>query len=284
MLDCLPAARKSAAAARIGVATGSAAAEALANALRTDKMIEDMRAGEAANDTTSIRYAPAPPPPPGPPPPMAIDSTDLSRMMGVVNVRLAGIEGGHATFFLAQQNHMHRVENHMQVTANYMPNVHSQFVELHNQMIQIKDHVDDKMIQIQDHVDDKMTQIKDQVDDKMTQIKDLVDDETTQIKDQLKFMQGELAKVQPQQANMNAGLPAPFVSPFKNWWANNVQECSLSTIVFNDLMTAVKRSRLYGDKTMTMDYLRCLVVFELGLKWTNEGARGHWYLPGYKIV
>ena len=188
-------------------------------------------------------------------------------MLSAVNARMARIEGGQSVYFMALQNQLRSMQ-----------------LAMHNQMIQIKD-------QLKDHVDDEMTQIKvemtqmkDQFDDKMTQIKDQVDDETTQIKDQLKFMQGELAKVQPQQANMNAGLPAPFVSPFKNWWASNVQECSLSMIVFNDLMTAVKRSRLYGDKTMTMDYLRCLVVFELGLKWTNEGARGHWYLPGYKIV
>ena len=48
ILDCLPAARKAAAAAIVGVATGSAAATALANAARTDKTIEDMRAGAAA--------------------------------------------------------------------------------------------------------------------------------------------------------------------------------------------------------------------------------------------
>ena len=51
LIECMPAAsgvRRKAAAALVGVATGSAAATALANAARTDKTIEDMRAGEAA--------------------------------------------------------------------------------------------------------------------------------------------------------------------------------------------------------------------------------------------
>ena len=51
LIECMPAAsgvRRKAAAAAVGVATGSAAATALANAARTDKTIEDMRAGEVA--------------------------------------------------------------------------------------------------------------------------------------------------------------------------------------------------------------------------------------------
>ena len=48
ILDCLPAARKPAAAAMIGVATGSAAAAALANAARNDADMQAMRAGASA--------------------------------------------------------------------------------------------------------------------------------------------------------------------------------------------------------------------------------------------
>ena len=51
LIECMPAAsgvRRKAAAAAVGVATGSVAATALANAARTDKTIEDMRAGEVA--------------------------------------------------------------------------------------------------------------------------------------------------------------------------------------------------------------------------------------------
>ena len=51
IVECMPAAsgvRRKAAAALVGVATGSAAPTALANAARTDKTTEDMRAGEVA--------------------------------------------------------------------------------------------------------------------------------------------------------------------------------------------------------------------------------------------
>ena len=233
MLDCLPDARKPAAAARIGVATGSAAAEALANALRTDKTIEDMRAGEAARSGLSGGTAPAPPTPtpsptPTPPPP------PLPQQMPELIARMARLEHSQLVFHCT-----HQLE--LQTKMQEMAKAFQTFQGQQQEVLQIA-----QMLQAQ------------------------------------QAQQAQQAIMQSQAPP--APPPTPPFSPFKQWWVNNVQEDSSSTIVFKDLIVAVRRSRLYATKNMTKTFLLGLVDFELGLKWNRTGPSNEWQLPGFKIV